>query len=666
MVLMKSTNFAFQIKKKHTPFTKPTSIMAKLIINSGKGNLLLTKSSKFVGIKTNEKNLSNSPNIGSKKYEHLAGFKVMTLAREKGKKANTQLDEIRALDEVSVGTHVYHAAGSDLPIVPNGEIYIVFEKNISNKRQLTLLKPYHVELIERRAEHIIIVKVTAESPNPFKVAMALQKKKEVKSAEPDFDTLLDHYAFSMPQDTLMSHAWHLRNNGVIPDNPMPLKKGADAKVIDAWQRLDSMGSSAITIAVIDNGFDLAHRDFQGKIVNQWDNWSNSSNLLQGDTRFTHGTPCAGVAISAANGFGMVGVAPNARFMPISGTTFEDRGTEDMFNYAMRNGADIISCSWGSVESQNTLSPRKEAAISNAARNGRNGKGCIILYAAGNEGMSFVNYYAAHPDVICVAASTSDDSHPDYSNQGNPVWVAAPSNGEWPITAARAWWDEGNPNEVDGFKFWADGVSRGDNYKHFGGTSSATPLVAGICALILSANPNLTAREVKDILAKTADKIGGAGEYDNTGHSVKFGYGRVNALRAVEEAIRRKGGTVQPNTPTPANNNTTTPTKPVTPTTPTTKPVINTTPFKAANLQYPSGGFGIQTGTYSNPGNVLVQVQNMEITFKVPVFVYIGKDKFYRVVVGTFGDVASANKLLQQMKAKNVNGIVKDHSVLKNA
>ena len=641
--------------------------MAKLIIKSGKGNLQLTKNTKLVGVKTQADKITDAPNIGGKKYEHLAGFKILTLSRIKGKKTNDQLDEIRALDEVDLGTHVYMAAGSDRPIVPNGEIYIVFEKGISEKRQNTLLKPYHLETIERREEHIILVKVTKESPNPFKVAMALQKKKEIKAAEPDFDTTLDNYAFSVPQDTLISHAWHLRNNGRIPDNPFPLKKGADAKVMDAWQRLDSMGSSNIVIAVIDNGIDLSHPDFQGKIVKQWDNWSNSSNLLQGDPRFTHGTPCAGVAVSAANGFGMVGAAPNARFMPISGTTYEDSGTESMFSYAMKNGADIISCSWGSVESQYQLSGRKEAAISNAARNGRGGKGCIILYAGGNEGLDYVNFYAAHPDVICIAASTSNDDHPDYSNRGPHILVSAPSNGEWPITAARAWWDEGNPNEEGEFKYWADGVSRGDRYKHFGGTSSSTPLAAGICALVLSANPNLTAREVKDILAKTADKIGNPSDYDSNGRSLKYGYGRINALKAVEEAFRRKGtssNTTTPVTPTTPtnNNNTTTPPKPVTPTTPTT--TVSTGPFKPKYLTYPASGFGVQTGTFSNPGNVLTHIQSMEVTFKQPVLVYIGKDKYYRVVVGAFGDTASANKLLTQMKAKNVNGIVKDHKVLK--
>jgi subtilisin family serine protease len=236
---------------------------------------------------------------------------------------------------------------------------------------------------------------------------------------------------------------------------------------------------------------------------------------------------------------MVGVAPNAKFMPVSGTSFSVAATEKMFDYCVQNGADVISCSWGTTDTRYTLNSLKEEAIAKAARQGRGGKGCVILFAAGNEGLDYVNFYAAHPDVICVAACDSKDRYASYSNQGAEVSICAPSNGDWPLIAARAAWDPGTTVRGDGaFLYWADGVSRQGPYKHFGGTSGATPIVAGICALMLSANPNLTAKEVKEILQSTADKIGDASEYKN-GHSRKFGYGRVNADRAVAEALRRK-------------------------------------------------------------------------------------------------------------------------------
>ncbi|MBK6620840.1 MAG: S8 family serine peptidase [Saprospirales bacterium] len=133
---------------------------------------------------------------------------------------------------------------------------------------------------------------------------------------------------------------------------------------------------------------------------------------------------------------MVGVAPNAKFMPVSGTSFSWRTTEEIFEYCVKNGADIISCSWGTIDPANSLNSLKEQAITRAAKQGRNGKGCIVLFAVGNDDKDFVSYYAAHPDVIAVAACTSKDEHARYSNRGRQVSICAPSNGDWPLIAAR--------------------------------------------------------------------------------------------------------------------------------------------------------------------------------------------------------------------------------------
>ena len=139
---------------------------------------------------------------------------------------------------------------------------------------------------------------------------------------------------------------------------------------------------------------------------------------------------------------MVGSAPNAKFMPVSGTSFSLKATEEMFEYCTKTNADIISCSWGSTDPAFSLSAVKEDVLTKAATKGRNGKGCVILFAVGNDSKDYVNYYSAHPDVIAVGATTSKDEHATYSNRGREVTVCAPSNGDWPIIAARAWWDEG--------------------------------------------------------------------------------------------------------------------------------------------------------------------------------------------------------------------------------
>lgn len=616
--------------------------MSKLTVKSGKGELVLKKSKNLVGLKTSQsRDLQQDTDINEEVFSNLGGFSVVTLSKG-DKDIDTKLDEVRAKDNVEVGTHVYFAEGSNKPLVPTGEIFIQFEIGVSEGEQKMLLDEFALELVERRGVENIVAKVTPNSPNPLKVAQALQQTSFVKLAEPDLDTILDEYLVA-PQDDLLRHQWHLKNNGQLPDVNYKLKSGADAKVVDAWNRLGNYGSSNIVVAVIDNGFDLEHPDLKEKVFRPFDLWNQSNNITQGDPKFTHGTPCATVALASSNSRGMVGVAPNSKFMPVSGTSFSNRATEQMFDYCVLNGADIISCSWGTTDPKFALSSIKEEAISRAVRDGRNGKGCIILFAVGNENYDFVNFYAAHHDVIAVAACTSQDEHASYSNRGREVTICAPSNGDWPIIAGRASWDQGISGQQGDYKFWRDGKSRGINYKHFGGTSSATPLVAGVCALILSANPELTAKEVREIIIRTADKIGYPSDYDSNGHSSKYGYGRINADKAVAEALRLKEAEA--------------PIVEVKESVATGKGL-----FRFSVERQPSQGWGVQIGAFYEYGNVLIQVEKLQRQFGQPVIVNINElngQTVYKVIVGAFSGKEEASQLSGRMKDAGVNGFVKN-------
>lgn len=619
--------------------------MSQITVKSGKGELRLQKSRTLVGLKPQDvhANLSEQDFVARYLHTHLGGFQVMAI-QPTAEGVDSGLDELRRRDDIAVGTHVYFVEGSNRPIVPTGEIYLTFEHGVSEAEQAIALDEFHLALVERRDALRLVVRVTALSPNPLKTAYLLQQTAMVKTAEPDLDMPVDEYNFNLPADDLLPHQWHLANNGQVFDVNYRLKAGADARVVDAWRRLGGLGSPNVAIAVIDNGFDLSHPDLKDKVVTPWDLWNNSAAIQQGDPRYTHGTPCASVALAAANGRGMVGSAPMARFMPVSGTSFGVRATEQMFDYCVQNGADIISCSWGTTDPAFSLSAAKTEAITRAARQGRKGKGCVILFAVGNENLDYVNFYAAHPDVIAVAASTSQDIHATYSNRGREVSVCAPSNGDWPITAARAAWDAGLDGQVGVLKFWRDGRDRGPLYKHFGGTSSATPLVAGVCALILSANPDLTAREVKEILQQTADKIGLPGDYVN-GHSVKYGYGRINADRAVAEAIRRRdSGAVS------------------------IKEEVKTGVVGGLGLfrfdvrkQEPAG-WAVQIGAFYDYGNVLIQAEKLQKQFAAPVVVSISSlqgKTVYKVAIGAYPDVAPARELLERVKAAGIGGFLKN-------
>jgi subtilisin family serine protease len=202
-------------------------------------------------------------------------------------------------------------------------------------------------------------------------------------------------------------------------------------------------------------------------------------------------------------------------------------------WAAEHGADIISNSWGPPDGYAKygfaypMDDITRLALAYAIDQGRDGKGCIVCWAAGNgnESTSF-DGYASHPQVLTVTACTMDEKRAPYSDYGPEVDICAPGGG----------YKDGLLTTVA-----VDHEAHAAYRYDFNGTSAATPIVAGVAALLLSAYSDLSREEVYDILRVSADKIDlEGGEYDATGHSPFYGFGRVNARRALEEAARRKG------------------------------------------------------------------------------------------------------------------------------
>ena len=326
------------------------------------------------------------------------------------------------------------------------------------------------------------------------------------------------------------------------------------------------GDPNIVIAVVDFGFDLKHPDLKNKLVNinldpfdfvDRENGPKFPKPEQGDLGADHGTSCAGIAVAEKNGSGVVGIAYGCSLLPVC-CPFEPETTQILrILQAIKNKADVISCSYAPAVDTAAFSLTRNNMIKRIARSkGRQGQGCVICFAAGNGNLPLneevtnyvyfddggikqdpitgkvINPFAAHEDVIAVAASTAKNKKALYSNWGEEVWVCAPSNGMEDdgtkigpsITTTSSMGNLGNSLYTD----------------RFGGTSSAAPLVAGVAALVISANPGLTAIQVKEILKDTADKINPGnttdGKYDNNGHSKWYGYGKVNAGKAVRKAL----------------------------------------------------------------------------------------------------------------------------------
>jgi subtilisin family serine protease len=341
---------------------------------------------------------------------------------------------------------------------------------------------------------------------------------------------------------------------------------AHANVVNAWSLTRGEG---VTIAILDTGIDIDHEEFRsgGKIVAPFDATSKDNDPRPVSTREKHGTACAGVACADGN-FGASGVAPRARLIPIRlQSELGSQDEADAFEWAARNQADVISCSWGPedgdftnpgdpVHNQKVLLPDStRTAIDFAVNQGRNGKGCVVLFAAGNGNESVDNDgYASNPKVIAVAACNDVGKKSPYSDFGRAVWCAFPSNNFFPSVTKGIWttditgkrgYNPGNPNP--------EGDAAGNYTNSFGGTSSACPGAAGVAALIISRNPDLRWDQVKDIFRRVSDQIDVAnGHYDAQGHSPQYGFGRINARRAVEAAIplvsaNRVVRRIQPNT-----------------------------------------------------------------------------------------------------------------------
>ena len=574
------------------------------------GTLRLRKSDSLIGLRGPR---ALVPDLG--------GFAVV---RVPDRTAESGLDAARTRPDVAVGTHVYFAPGDDRPVVPTGIIFCRLAPGVGVGESDALFAALHLEVRERRDDGTVVLSVTDRSRNPLHVAETLHRLAMVEEAVPDLDVPLEQY-FTAPRDGLYAEQWALYNTGHVPGVPdYRLRAGADARVPDAWAALDGFGDPPLTVAVVDNGFDLDHPDLAGKAVHPLEVATGAATLPRGAAAGTHGTPCASLAVAAANGTGIVGTAPACRLMPLHGLTYSAYLTGRIFDHCIRHGAAVVSCSWGTVDDRYRPGPEHARALRRAATEGRGGRGCVVIFAAGNEGRDYLNYYCDLPGVIAVGACTSNATHPGYSNRGAGLSVVAPSDGGWPLLAARAAWDPGSRAQPAGKRYYVDGRDRGPYHKHFGGTSGAAPLVAGICALILTADPTLTAAEVKRILEHTADKIGGPGEYDARGYSRRFGYGRVNAARAVAEALGRR---------------------------PRAEPVAAAT-----------DGYGLQVSALRDAASARSLADRLRAALDLPVRVAVS-DGVHKVVVGTFADADAARAELPRLRGLGYQPFVRDLSTL---
>ncbi|GBC75826.1 Subtilisin BL [bacterium HR07] len=315
----------------------------------------------------------------------------------------------------------------------------------------------------------------------------------------------------------------------------------------------TLGSPEIVVAVLDSGVDWQHPELINNMwvnpkeipdnnkdddgngfiddIHGWDFYDNDNDSLEGTTIDFHGTSVAGIIANAADNIGLTGVAPKVKIMDVRAFDPKGRATVDTIvkalDYAVANGARIVNMSFGGLgcfELPGQLRQAVERALD---------KDVLLVAAAGNFGEAFpscVSYPAAYPGVIAVGATGTDGNVTSYSQGGSKLDVVAPggdiSYEKFLELAAK----------IENFEQFLPLLKTAiltpypfGGYGPFFGTSAAAPHVSGVLALILSVNPKLSANEAAFILRSTA-----------TGRSPRsrYGYGVVNALRAVQQA---KGG-----------------------------------------------------------------------------------------------------------------------------
>ena len=340
----------------------------------------------------------------------------------------------------------------------------------------------------------------------------------------------------IPNDSQFNSQWYLRQT---------TDRDIDADL--AW---DSIPANNIPtkVAVFDGGNDVSHEDLVGNIVTPFNAVTNlfSNGELVDPLYDRHGTACSGtIAAVTNNGLGVASVGANkVKVMPInimtsitSGGSF---GTSiaiqiNAINAAIAQGCVAISMSYGGSSYSQALNDAFIAAKNQA----RNGKGIFICASTGNGSSGTITQYpASYSAVYGIGATTSTDLRASFSNFGNIVDISAP--GASILTT-----------DLTG----TNGYNTG-NYASVSGTSFSCPITAAAGALILYKNSNLTEAQVMNILASTAEKVGGYAyafnaTYPLSTRSNELGYGRINLFNALKITPLVGNPIITP--PTPEHN-----------------------------------------------------------------------------------------------------------------
>lgn len=403
------------------------------------------------------------------------------------------------------------------------------------------------------ADRVFRVDVAADADIPA-LAAELAADPAVEFAAPDRRAYLAY----VPNDPSYGTNWGHDNTAQLPaydwsggtnDHtlaPVGLP-GFDADTDLAWDQPTAFGSPSVIIAVLDSGVDLLHGDLP--LVPGYD-FGDGDPVPADDIPGVagHGTCCAGVAAAIPdNGYVAAGVAGGCAIMPLkvgdsAGNLYLSYVANALY-HAANNGARVVSMSFSTpgIMSDPLLDPAIQYTFM---------QGLVLLAAAGNDNTPVIDYPANRPEVIAVgAASPCGERKRSSSNPADLAYGVLPDPNSYTCDGERWWGSNYGPMAPDGPDALdvlaptmlpttditgPGGYRSGDLEPWFNGTSCATPYAAGICALILSADPSLSPMQVRDYLVQTATDV--VGVESSPGWDRYSGYGLVNADRALQAAL----------------------------------------------------------------------------------------------------------------------------------
>ncbi len=419
-----------------------------------------------------------------------------------------------------------------------GEVAAAFPPSYSEKRVVRLVQKLGLEFVEPLSwlKGAFRLKVASASVCPVEAANRLVEDFGALWAHPDFIHPLQ--ARRTVDDPLFSEQWHLENTGQNGATP-----GEDLGVPEAWDT--TFGSENVVVAVIDDGVQADHIDLEGAVLTTGYDFVGDDDDPSPETGDGHGTCVSGlVAARTDNGIGVAGICPECKILPVRllGPNQSEITEAQSLAWAVSHGAWIANNSWGPPDNQGEapLPDVVKSALDYGVHHGRNGLGVIWTWASGN-GDELVSWdgYAAYEYVLAVGSVNDVGIRCYYSDYGPELDFVSPSRGNRYRDGAMT------TGIVTTDRSGAPGYVSGDYHTSFGGTSAASPGVAGVAALILSVRPDLGWKQVVEILKQTAVKVDETGGgWTPEGFSQYYGWGRVDAAAAVAAAVEFSGCVAQ--------------------------------------------------------------------------------------------------------------------------